>query len=92
MKSESLTLTVGEIADLARCAGLVIKVNVTGAYDDDDDDDEMEITIEPCPKQGVEDEDSRSIVHCKHIAYITEYPEEGVYPLGKQPEQKDDNE
>lgn len=71
----TLTLTIEEIKDLAEFAGL--RVN-----DDDLDSDnrDTEITVTECPKQGVKDE--TKIVHCRHIAYLEEYPEEGVMPLG----------
>jgi hypothetical protein len=71
----SLTLTVEEIKDLAEFTGL----RVIGKLDEDEK--ETEITISKCPKRGVKEDDG-SIIHCKHIAHYTEYPEEGVMPLG----------
>lgn len=77
MKTETgaLTLTIAQIKDLAEFAGLRVSDEIT------DEDREIEITITPCPEKGVEDDDG-SIIHCKHIAYLEEYPEEGVCPLG----------
>jgi len=70
-----MTLTIEEIKDLAEFAGL--RVN-----DDDVDSDnrDTEITVTKCPKQGVMDE--TKVIHCRHMAYFDEYPEEGVMPLG----------
>lgn len=73
----TLTLTIDQIKDLAEFAGLRIEGEIT------DEDKETEITITACPKQGIEDDDG-SIIHYRHIAYLEEYPEEGVCPLGQQ--------
>ena len=70
-----MTLTIDQIKDLAEFAGPVVIGDVT------DDDKETEITINACPKKGIQDGDG-SIIHCRHIAYMEEYPEEGVAPLG----------
>ena len=74
-----LTLTIKEIADLAECAGLMFAPN--GGPDEDDKD--TEISIMDCPKEGVKDDDGKP-THYAHIAYFSEYPEEGCYPLGDE--------
>lgn len=76
-----LTLTVAEIYDLACAAGFTI--NDDKEVMPDDDEMETEITIIDCPKDGVVGDDGKR-QHYAHIAYITEYPEEGSYPLGPE--------
>lgn len=80
-----LTLTVAEIKDLAECAGFTLDPSRMP----DADEMEAEITIIDCPKDGVLDDDNKP-THYAHIAYITEYPDEGSYPLGDQVEPKAD--
>ena len=70
----TITLTVEQIKNLAEFAGLRVKDKLT------EEDKETEITIIKCPKHGIQDDDG-TIIHCKHIAYLEEYPEEGVCPL-----------
>lgn len=77
----TITLTVEQIKNLAEFAGLRVKDKLT------EEDKETEITITTCPKQGILDDDE-SIIHCKHIAYLEEYPEEGVCPLDPTTPQK----
>lgn len=72
---KALTLTIDQIKDLAEFAGLKVEGEIT------DDDKETEIVITKCPEKGVEETDG-SIVHYRHIAYLEEYPDEGVCPLG----------
>lgn len=72
-----LTLTVAEIKDLAECAGLVLK------FEPRSDDLETEITIIDCPKDGLLDDDNKP-AHYAHIAYFSDYPDEGSYPLGDE--------
>lgn len=72
-----LTLTVAEIKDLAEAAGLVLDKAVT--YDDDELD--MEYDIVACPKEGVRNDDGTP-EHYKYVAYISDYADEGSYPLG----------
>lgn len=76
-----LTLTVAEIYDLACAAGFTI--NHGEMFMPDADEMETEITIIDCPKDGVEDDDGKH-THYAHLAYFTEYPEEGSYPLGAE--------
>lgn len=76
-----LTLTVAEIKDLAECAGLALRTDVT--YDADEL--ETEIVVMECPKAGVRDDDGKP-THYAHIAYFAEYPEEGSFPLGAEVE------
>lgn len=70
-----LTLTVQEIIDLAEFAGCI----VTGPPPDTD----TEITVALCPEEGVLDEDAGTREHCRFVAYLAEYPDEGCYPLGE---------
>ena len=74
-----LTLTVAEIKDLAECAGLVLHTR----FLPDADSLETEITIIDCPKDGVLDDDGKP-THYAHIAYVTDYPDEGSFPLGEE--------
>lgn len=74
-----ITLTVAEIVDLAKCAGLVLKEGC----EPDADELETEIVVMECPKAGVRDDDGKP-THYAHIAYFAEYPEEGSYPLGPE--------
>ena len=74
-----LTLTVAEIKDLAECAGLALRHDVT--YDADEL--ETEIVVMECPKEGVLDDDNKP-THYAHIAYFAEYMEEGSHPLGEE--------
>jgi hypothetical protein len=76
-----LTLTVAEIYDLACAAGFVI--NHGERFLPDADEMETELTIIDCPNGGVEDDDGKH-KHYAHIAYFTEYPEEGSYSLGAE--------
>lgn len=72
-----LTLTGKEIKDLAELAGLAI------APSDYTDMIETEIIVATCPTIGVLDDDG-AVAHYKYVAYLSEYPEEGVYPLGDE--------
>lgn len=72
-----LTLTGKEIKDLAEAVGLVIDPrNYT-------DELETEITIIDCPESGVLGDDGKA-THYEHVAYLSEYPEEGTFPLGDE--------
>lgn len=79
-----LTMTVAEIRDLARFAGLMIDDTTKP----DDDDLETEITVKKCPSDGVRNEgepsDPDSVSHYRFIAYFDEYPEEGCTGLGAE--------
>ena len=72
-----LTLTGKEIKDLAEAVGLVIKPL------DYEDELETEMTIIDCPASGVLDDDGKA-THFQHVAYYSEYPEEGMCPLGDE--------
>lgn len=76
-ENEMLTLTGKEIKDLAEAVGLVIMPH------DYTDELETEMTIIACPSSGVEDDDGNA-THYKHVAYLSEYPEEGTFPLGDE--------
>lgn len=78
---ESVTLTVLEIRDLAKFAGITVIDN--GTESEKEDEKETEIVIETAPEQGVKDEDGEGEpTHSRFIAYVSDYPEEGVQPLG----------
>ncbi len=72
-----LTLTGKEIKDLAEAVGLVIQPLNYG------DELETEMTIIKCPATGVQDDDGK-VTHYEHVAYLSEYPEEGTFPLGDE--------
>ena len=72
-----LTLTGKEIKDLAEAVGLVIQPLNYG------DELEAEMTIIKCPATGVLDDDGKA-THYEHVAYLSEYPEEGTFPLGDE--------
>lgn len=74
-----ITLTVKQIADPAGFARLVLHQR----FMPQGKDLEVEFTIAECPKEGVRDDDG-SVQHYAHIAYCTEYPEEGCCPLGDE--------
>jgi hypothetical protein len=73
----TMTLTVAEIIDLAQFAGL----EVVAASVPDGEGLMTELTIGPCPRSGVFDDDDRQYAH---IATLTEYPEEGCIGLGPE--------
>lgn len=75
-----LTLTVNEIADLARFAGLVL--DETRLPDRDEGD--VEIAIDQCPESGLFDEECDTPKHYRFIAWLDEYPEEGSWGLGEE--------
>ena len=73
----AITLTVEEIADLAKFCGLCLK------EEPDAEEKQAEITIQSWPEKGVRDDDGATMLppH-KCIAYYEDYPEEGCVPLG----------
>jgi hypothetical protein len=72
-----LTLKGREIKDLAEAVGLWIQQL------DYTDELETEMTIIDCPASGVMDDDGKA-KHYEHVAYLSEYPEEGAFPLGDE--------
>ena len=80
-RSKELTLTVAEIYDLACAAGFTI--NHSAMFMPDADEMETEITITDCPAGGVLDDYGKT-THYEHVAYLTEYQEEGTFPLGAE--------
>lgn len=76
-----LTLTVAEIYDLACMAGFVI--NHAPEAMPDAGEMETEITIIECPVGGVLGDHGERI-HTAHIAYLEDYPDEGVATLGRE--------
>lgn len=77
--NKSITLTAKEILDLARFTGLEMSGKKL-----DDDWCEAEYTVCPCHSEGLKSEEAPDIPaeHYRHIVYMEEYPEEGVFPLG----------
>lgn len=76
-----ITLTIAEIGDLAGYAGFVLNTR----FLPDEDQLESEITITKCPAEGVREEGvPGSEKRFAHVAYFSEYPEEGVRPLGPE--------
>ena len=74
-RPSSITLTTLEIADLAKFAGLLCGLPNRESQED-------QVTIEPCPEDGLRDDDEGEIWSSSWIAYMTEYPEEGSVTLG----------
>jgi hypothetical protein len=72
-------LTAKEIADLAEFAGFTIN-----RQDVAEDELETPYTVADCPASGVKDEADGVPRHYAHIAYLSEYQEEGVHPLGDE--------
>jgi hypothetical protein len=77
-----MVLTMEEIRDLALFCGFTVDGN--GAETRDTEELETEYVIEDCPAQGVMDEDQKRALHYRHVAYIEEYPDEGVMGLGPE--------
>jgi hypothetical protein len=77
----SLTLTVRQIADLAEFAGLMVQ-------QPEAEDCETEITVRECPPEGItndgEPNDPNTVSHYAHIAWCTDYPEDGCVGLGPE--------
>lgn len=73
-----ITLTGKEIRDLAEAAGFLIEKA------DSDDLLDTEMTIIPCPPDGIKDDDDGSLSRYKYVAYFSDYPEEGVFGLGEE--------
>lgn len=74
-----LTLTISDIVDLVALAGFTLDPAQLLATDPDEL--EQEITIAPCPAGGLRDDDDTPR-HYRHIAYYTDYPDEGAIGLG----------
>jgi hypothetical protein len=74
-----ITLTVAQIKDLAEFAGLTLHSRFNPPRDELDD----EITIAACPESGTKD-DEGNVKHYAYVAYMTDYPEEGCFPLGDE--------
>jgi hypothetical protein len=73
-----LTLTVAEIVDLAIAAGLVI--NQKPMPDAGEMKDKFTIIV--CPTRGVRN--NGKVSHYAHVAYMLDYPEKGIFPLGPE--------
>lgn len=78
-----MMLTVKEIKDLATLVcGLKL---CPESNHDDPEDDNTEIMIEDCPQTGVVHEgDETERRRWQHIAYLLEYPDEGVVGIGRE--------
>lgn len=77
LKAE-VTLTILQIKELAQFAGLQIVEDQSPL-----DDMEFEVTVSAGDGGGVIDDDGKTKRY-SHIAFLTEYPEEGVFPLGAE--------
>lgn len=75
---KAFTLTVEEIRHLAQFCGMVI---TPPTAKEKEDERETTIVIAQWPEKGVKDDDGM-LPHHKYVAYLEEYPEEGVVPLG----------
>lgn len=69
-------LTVQEIRDLAKFAG--IAMDEEQELDADELATEISVTMTPSECKN----DDGKIERYAHLAYLSEYPEEGCYPLG----------
>ena len=74
-----ITLTVKEIAELAEYAGLTLH----SRFMPEGDDLDVEYTVIECPPTGTTDDDG-NVKYYAHVAYSTDYPDEGVCPLGDE--------
>ncbi len=75
-----MNLTISEIKNLAEFAGMTVDLEGIDA-----DEMESEISVVLCPKDGLLDDDGKTkIKYTGHIAYFSEYPEEGCHPLGEE--------
>ncbi len=72
-----VALTINQIQELAEFAGLTISTRPSSL-----DDMEAEITVMDSPKGHEVIEDNGSRERYNRIAYYSDYPEEGVMPLG----------
>lgn len=84
MKTEDkrITLTTAEILDLSKAANLIPH---KAKLSDFEDDGETEFTIiEQEGGMEIGDEDGKNPKKYAHGAFLTEYPEEGTYPLGPE--------
>ena len=66
--ADHITLTVREILDLADFAR--------------DSEPDEEYVVETADPGGIRDDDTGEVTHHRFVAYLAEYPEEGVFPLG----------
>jgi hypothetical protein len=81
MKETSITLTPREIMSLAKAAGFIVQ-DINQALDEDSMDCEYTILER---EGGVEIlDDDHTPRRYAHGAWITEYPEEGTFPLGPE--------
>lgn len=76
---ESITLTIREIVDLARFAGLL----PSGEHLPDEDELEEEITVQSFDGGKLTEDDGTQRAY-RRIAYYAEYPEEGCLGLGPE--------
>ncbi len=75
-----MVLTVDEIKDLAKCVGLKVRGELT------EDEGEYEIVLQQAkhtPHLVIGHNEKRMSMF-RTLAYYADYPEEGVYPLGKE--------
>lgn len=74
-----IVLNAREIKDLAEFAGFTI----SSRFIIPDDEMETEYVVTDCPAEGTVDDDG-AVRHYDHVAYLSEYPEEGICPLGEE--------
>lgn len=79
MENKSITLTTLEILHLAKAANLIPHACMI-----DEGDEEIEYTIFEREAGVIVADDDKTERTYTHAAFITEYPEEGTFPLGKE--------
>lgn len=84
MKIIELTLTIAEILDLAKAANLIPHATTLADALLSDEDGETEYTIQEQEGGVVIHDDDNTPRKYAHGAYLTEYWEEGIYPLGPE--------
>lgn len=76
----TLVLSVEEIIDLARFAGIELDESKLP----DEEERETPICIGTCPVSGLCDEGDGVVRHYRMVAWYEEYPEEGSFGLGRE--------
>lgn len=84
MNTRQITLTVHEIFDLAKAAQLIPHKATLADSQLSDEDAETEYTIFTCDDRvTIKDDDGTPRLY-GHGAYLSDYPEEGTFPLGNE--------
>lgn len=85
MSEQQITLTIAEIFDLAKAAQLVPwKAKLTEHLESDEDADTEYTIVEREDGVAILDDDDVTLRRYAHGAYITDYPDEGTFPLGEE--------